>query len=462
MKTSRLDFTTLSLRLTVLVCVASWSGLARAQVPEGLVGLGDSIGEGVQAADASSRTQPATYLNWIAMKMGVPFPLPLIGTTPFATIGDTEQRYRLSPEIEGANLAVSGATTASLLRDAADALTVADINSETDLVLFPRQGTQIEIAEQMDPGLVICWIGNNDVLRTATSWDHLDASQLTSELDFARDFEELADRLDQMDSLVAFANIPNVTDIAFLFDNADLIRFTGSDFGLPAGHRTSIVVMLLLRLGLDDGSILQNADFVLDPSEIAIVEDRIAFFNGVIAARAADAGAPVLNINAIYGYLAANPIDVFGIPLTRNFLGGLFSLDAVHPSNVSHAIIADQMISLVNAHYGLAIPRLTVFDFLRAVLTDPHLDKDGDGQVTGRPLAGLVETLSPFFGFSGDFNDFDGVPAASASLAQIQGATQTAQPNQAPAEPLRKRWTRKRVVDALATALAEHRDRDPE
>lgn len=57
----------LSCAFVLGVAVAS----ARAEAPR-LVGMGDSIGEGVQSADASYRTQPASYLNWIAFKMGAP------------------------------------------------------------------------------------------------------------------------------------------------------------------------------------------------------------------------------------------------------------------------------------------------------------------------------------------------------------------------------------------------------
>lgn len=455
MTRARIKFSVIAEGALVAFFLSGGGGhLAHGQTPEGLLGLGDSIGEGVQAGDANVRTQPSSYLNWIAAKMEVPFPLPLIRTSPFATVGDTERRSRLFPLVSSANLAVSGATTADLLRDRADALTVDAIDSETDLVLFPRRGSQIEIAERIDPGLVICWIGNNDALSTALSWDRLDASQLTPELDFAEDFEELAFRLGQMESLVAFANVPNVTDIAFLFDNADLTRFTGFDFGLPPGHRTSLVVMLLLRLGLDDGSILQNPNFVLDSSEVAIVESRIAFFNDVIAARAADIGAPVLDVNAIYNSLVSDPIEIFGIPLERRFLGGLFSLDAVHPSNISHAILADQMIRTLNEHYDLSIPRLSIFDFFWTLLLDPHVDKDGDLQVRGRPFAGLVETLAPFFGFTGDFDDFDGVPATAATFGEMQDTLGTLESDDGIDEEERKPWTRQRVLEALVSALS--------
>ena len=37
---------------------------------------------------------------------------------------------------------------------------------------------------------------------------------------------------------------------------------------------------------------------------------------------------------------------------------------------------------------------------------DPFQDKDGDGRVRGRSGAGLLETLGPGLGISGDKNDF--------------------------------------------------------
>jgi len=40
-------------------------------------------------------------------------------------------------------------------------------------------------------------------------------------------------------------------------------------------------------------------------------------------------------------------------------------------------------------------------------VTDPFVDKDGDGKVTGRFGTGLLETVGPFLGISGDANDFN-------------------------------------------------------
>lgn len=54
-----------------------------AQKSPSLLGLGESIGEGVQSVDAAIQTQDHGCLNLIAGQMGVEFPPPLIVTGPF-------------------------------------------------------------------------------------------------------------------------------------------------------------------------------------------------------------------------------------------------------------------------------------------------------------------------------------------------------------------------------------------
>jgi lysophospholipase L1-like esterase len=370
-----------------------------------VVGMGDSIGEGVQSADANLRTQPASYLNLLAGQMGVDFPLPLIRTSPRGVVGDTTHRSRLFPYVRGLNLAVSGATVHSLLYDQANASLMRQIDSETDLVLFPRVGSQMEIVESLKPPLVVCWIGNNDVLPAVLTFDHLDASQMTPVEEFSADFSQLVQRLGKLTDKVVFANIPPVTQIGFLFDREDLIRFLGSDYGLPEGSYTTVITALLIKLGLDDGSLLQDPNYVLDASEVETIQTRVETFNEIIKEEAASIGMPVVDIYGLFEDSVANPPVFFGIPLSPRFLGGIFSLDGVHPSNIAHAIIANAFIQTINTHFQAGVPLLSQEMLETIFLEDPFVDKDGDLQVRGRPFAGLLETLGPSLGISGDFDD---------------------------------------------------------
>ena len=188
-----------ALALTLVILVVPAARKATGQTSSALfVGMGDSIGEGVQSADANLFTQPFSFLNLIAVRMSAPFPIPLIRTSPVASVSSVLGRSRIDPTVRTFNLAVSGADTESLLNDAATATDVSQIATETDLVLFPWLGSQMQVAEQLRPARVACWIGNNDALGSVLAFDHLDASQLTPVTDFTARFTEIADRLQAM------------------------------------------------------------------------------------------------------------------------------------------------------------------------------------------------------------------------------------------------------------------------
>jgi hypothetical protein len=388
--------------------------LAKAQGPL-MVGMGDSIGAGVQSADANLWTQRFSYLKLIANQMGARFPLPYVKSSKLGVVGDTIFRDRVYPGIPGLNLSVSGADVRSLVNEWADALDEDEIDSEADLMLFPRIGSQLKIveriAERNGPPIVICWIGNNNVLSAALSFDELDASQMTSVELFEYYFIAIAEKLGSLGGPVVFANIPDVTRIGFLLDREDLISFVGSDFGLAEGDYTSVVVMLLIRLGLDDGRLLKDPDFVLDAGEVARIQERIEAFNGIIEREAGIIRAPVVDINALFDDADENPFTFFGIPVTPRFLGGIFSLDGVHPSNIAHAVIANAFIETINFHFGMEVPLISDKELERIFLRDPFQDKDGDGRVRGRSGAGLLEALGPVLGISGDRRDW--IPGAS-------------------------------------------------
>jgi hypothetical protein len=399
----------------VVILLLTLSTVLTASAQVQFVGMGDSIGEGVQSGDASEATQPFNFLHLIALRLGTSFPLPLIRTSIFGTVGETSTRSRINPNVAGLDLAVSGADVSSILRDRADATSTALINSETDLVLFPRLGSQIEIAETLRPNLVACWIGNNDVLSAVTSFDQMDVSQMTSISDFYTAFVELATRLNAMNSKVVYGTIPDVGSIGFLVDRTFLLDKFGTDFGLPATSRTSIVTVLLIEVGILDPSVIQNPNFVLDAAELSAISQRIDIFNQIIFAVASYFGQGVADIHTRFDQFITSPPVVLGVPLTHPFLGGLFSLDGVHPSDIAHAFIANEFITAFNTTYRLNIPLIDPSLLAYLFVTDPFVDLNGNGRVRGRPFVGLLETVSWLLGFTGDVETF--TPGATIGAA---------------------------------------------
>lgn len=402
------------MRILTLTAVLLASSTAFAQHHVPLAGLGDSLGEGVQSADASYLTQPHGYLNLIAHQMGAAFSLPLISSSPVDFVGETKTRSRIKATQFPTNLAVSGATLDSLLNQAA-ALPVAN---ETDLVLEPFTVTQIQAAGQLHPALTICWIGNNDVLSAVLPFDKLNATQLTSVAQFTADYARLAAALKATGGRVAVGNIPDVLDIGYIVTPQELVALFGSDLGLPAGSVTTIPTVLLIKLGFFSPSILQNPDYVLDSTEIATIEQRIQTFNQIIATTAAQQGFALVDIHSVFQQFVANPPSFGGVSLTTRYNGGLFSLDGVHPSNTGYALVANAFIESIDAELGMNVPPLTTPQLVAIALTDPFISLTGTFQVPGRPFAGLLETLGPVLGISGSGAAFHIDPAGGAAFLQ--------------------------------------------
>ncbi len=374
-----------------------------------LVIVGDSLGEGVQSADANLRTQPYSYGVWVARQAGLNLVLPYIISGPLGVVGDTSVRYRLFPYTRSSNLAVSGADSWSVLNDRALALSPRAISSETELVLFPRTGSQIEIVEALKPTTVLCWIGSNDVLSAVLAFDQLNSEQIpllmTTPEDFRSNFETLLSRLGASAQQVVLADIPDVTHIGFLLDNNDLNRFLGPGNYLAEGSRTTVAALFSIRLGLADLSILQDPNYVLDSDETALIQERTNALNRIIYDTAEKYGFPVVKISEEFKKIAENPPSYAGVPITPRYLGGLFSLDGVHPSNIGHALIANEFLSTLKIRYGWNVPKLSESMLNDIAAKDPFVDLDGDGRVLGRPLAGMLETLGPILGISGDVNE---------------------------------------------------------
>ena len=241
-------------KLFFTLTIAAVSGLA--QTPP-LVAIGDSLTEGVQSANSFYQSQPDTYVNRIAQQMGVPFVQPLLTTSPKAFIYTDAGRSRIQPNVDPADLAVSGATTNDVLTTVA---TTGTPSTEFDLVLPPYYGmSQIQIVEQVKPQMVAAWVGNDDLISLVLTYNALGSqSGVTPLPTFITQYQELVSRLKATGATVVMSNVPDFTKIAYLFDNEDLTRYTGTNYHLPAGYVTTFTTMLMLKLGALDGSILTN------------------------------------------------------------------------------------------------------------------------------------------------------------------------------------------------------------
>lgn len=229
--------------------------------------------------------------------------------------------------------------------------------------------TEIQQAVALKPTAIIEWLGNNDALVPALTGS---ITALTPADKFATNYEAVLDQLAKTHAPIITATIPDVTKVPYF---TPLSTFA-AQVNLPVA-----VVAKALNVGVDDFlrptappiaiQILQgqragfvhdepcpappfslpvpNVPCVLTAADANTVRLAIDAYNAVIFTESLIHGATVFDGHALIDELAASGYKADGKTLTTGFLGGLISLDGIHPSNTGYAIIANRFIELMNS-----------------------------------------------------------------------------------------------------------------
>ena len=108
-------------------------------------------------------------------------------------------------------------------------------------------------------------------------------------------------------------------------------------------------------------------------------------------------------------------------------------------------MIANEFIKTINSAFHLNVPLISPQQLLTILAQDPFVDFNGDLKVRGRPLAGILETLGPRWGISGDFKDTMVKPGIDQSLGPKFMQTYFAATGRDPNTP----WTQADAIEAL-------------
>jgi hypothetical protein len=356
------------------------------------VALGNSITAGFQSGGINRDTQRESYAVLLAEAMGVEFhvpelelpgcPPPLVDALTGERLGGSGaplcsfRRTPLPPVVH--NVAVPGARVGDVL--AADG----GASGPNPLQLLLLGGlTQMEAARAADPTFVTVWIGNNDVLAAALS-GAAGPGNVTSPEDFRASYRAILDALEDAGVLGGvLVGVAEVTRVPFLSPGHEYWEAAG-DGRLPehfraepscapggeAGTGEETLVPFDVGVGAlgpvpwEDSSgdqvVLDCAagDRVLQPEEIAFLEETVRSYNDFIEAEAAERGwafhdpNPTLRALAEEGAVPAFPL----LDHPDELFGSYFSLDGVHPSGEAHRLVAAELAAAVNAHYGTALP----------------------------------------------------------------------------------------------------------
>jgi hypothetical protein len=95
---------------------------------------------------------------------------------------------------------------------------------------------------------------------------------------------------------------------------------------------------------------------VLSAAEVVTVQAQVTAYNQVIATQAQAASATLVDINALFKQVSTSGLTINGYTGTASFLGGVFSLDGIHPTNTGYAVVANKFIDTMNAAISTKIP----------------------------------------------------------------------------------------------------------
>jgi hypothetical protein len=220
--------------------------------------------------------------------------------------------------------------------------------------------SEVACAVGLKPGTVLVSAGNNDALQSLT----LGLPPTNPGL-FAGEYAILLAYLASTGAHVVVTNIPDVTSVPYLVPVPAFEALCGFP---PVGATSAdFVVVNITNPAATSFSICANYA-VRSAALIAQTKTAVQEFNSIIAFEAQLVRATVVDFNSLITQLARNGIVVNGEKLTTQFLGGLFSLDGIHPTNTGYAILANAIITAMNRELHTNIPTVSVD---QVALTDP-------------------------------------------------------------------------------------------
>ncbi len=365
----------------VLGC-SSGSSKGKSATPgfETTVVIGDSLSAGFQNGSLLDTQQPNGWAPVLAKQGGWKLVLPLIappgvpavlqlvsvGPPPVTQQESGTSSGRDNPTQQPTDLAVPGHLLGDLISRTPVLVPTSNEDIITDAVLsLPLSvgRSQLNEAIFLKPTALFVWIGSNDAL--VADIEGVPAA-MTPVATFTEQYQQLMTTLKaKTKATLIVANIPDVTLVPYMTPAAEIIGELAAATHLPAQE---ISVLLGIQPGdlvnatglghvesdvaaVEQGQAptpLTDAEF-LSAAEVVEVQSTVDQYNQVISQQASAAGAILIDMHAYFQGLSQTGITINGYPASTTFLGGLFGLDGVHPTNTGYALIANQYIAAINA-----------------------------------------------------------------------------------------------------------------
>jgi len=333
------------------------------------------------------------------------------------------------------NLGIGGAQLFDVRRTTGSTNSVRPNNIFFDVVLrnlyvppYPyfNNTTVLQQATQLEPNIILLWIGNNDILQAVTKGG--DGDLITDPTDFRNEFTRLlSDLRAHTDASIIMGNIPGYLPYGYALDKIfidglgpvvfSITNFEPIDFREVIGGQSPVYIPLLLKednvehltlnagveylengMGIPDVDDLQDAPYLFDLDEAQALVTEMS--NRGLNIIGDDFGNPLKGDNTIsesekqvildtigeYNLILEDLSSQFKVPLVDIYhlwdpdadvpFGGysgefvlldqentIFSLDGVHVNNLGHALLANAFIDVMNDRLQMGIQKLDPEDY---------------------------------------------------------------------------------------------------
>ncbi len=361
--------------------------------------IGDSLSAGFQNGSLLDSQQTNGWAALVAKQAGFKLVLPLIappgapavlqlvslGPPPVTQQASGTSPGRDNPTAQPYDLAVPGHTLDDVINRVPVLVPTSAEDVITDAVLaLPLGGdhSQMEEAIRLKPTALFVWAGNNDALVADIAGT---PAVMTPVSTFTQEYQQLITTLHtQTKATLIVANVPDVTLVPYLTPAALILAEVSAASGLPQAvvsallgiqpgdlvNPTGLAQVQSAVASLKQGQLptpLTDEAF-LNAAEIAQIQSTVDQYNAVIAAQVSAAGGILIDMHAYFQGISQSGELINGFPATTAFLGGLFSLDGIHPTNTGYALIANQYIAAIN---GTLKTSITPVDISSVASSDP-------------------------------------------------------------------------------------------
>ena len=270
----------------------------------------------------------------------------------------------------------------------------ADSNHFVDKIIRGSGRTAIEEALSLNPTLITLWVGNNDVLESATLGLADNNSPYTPSNEFAIHLTNIINQLSAgTDAPIFFANIVDITDLPYFTSLPSSMIVGGNQTYLFGECENNVNRQLtdddiVLFWALPDYLSLKtsgdisvatalNDTLILDSQEKTEITTIIDEYNVIIQnITNSNNQLYLVDMYSIYKNIAENGYSIDGVQYNADLInfdsGGnldigplattLFSYDALHPNKFGYVSFANSFIEVINSILNADLPLVSSSD----------------------------------------------------------------------------------------------------